>query len=188
MKSLRAQVMDLPPAERLEHALYLLDALSGFDIQAAGWLCHAYGLTAVEARLFLALNQAFPRALSYEACLTAMYGLREQPSLRTVAVHLSRMKRKLAAAGHRDLVRNVSDFGYAVSRRVTVNPPGLTVVPPRESPWKAWSDEDCAQLKRMVENGSELWALQEELGRSATAIRQKMARMRLYLRPAKVAA
>jgi DNA-binding response OmpR family regulator len=114
MMALRAAIMALPPGDRLEAALDLIDDLTGASVAAVLALRQRYGLTSREAAVLEALNRASPRALGRESLFLAVWGHDSEAGDNIVDVYITKLRAKLG----RDVIRTVWGSGWVLDRQV----------------------------------------------------------------------
>ena len=105
----RPELMD----ERLEYADLLLDRAE-HRVTRAGKDVH---LGPTEYRLLDFLMQRPGRVFSRERLLDAVWGPNTYVEVRTVDVHVGRLRKALKRPGSRDLIRTVRSAGYALDER-----------------------------------------------------------------------
>lgn len=170
--NLRDEIMALPPADRLEHALYLLDELMGGAHRYLGGLAREYGLTPAEGRLVCALNAASPGIMTHEALMVAVYGLRFKADMTLLRVYVSRIREKMGP----DTIVTHQGLGYAMPVRRALPEGALLVsVAPDKTRWRP---DDDAELLRMARNGSSVEAMADELDRTEAAVRHRLRVLR----------
>ena len=171
MNTLKQQVMALPPDQRLEHALYLIEELSGRVDDVAGYLRETFSLTAQEIKLVAALNAASPQILGIDQLMAAMET--NGTSQMSVRVLISRIRKKS------DIKICVEYcFGYYMPEKLDI-PVVQLQVHTRPMTAARWSDEDVADLRQMVENGSHVSAIADELNRTERGVLDKIRKMGL---------
>ena len=174
MRTLRAQVMALPPEDRLEHALFLLEEITGRPSERLVALRDKWGLSPQEARLFLALNEAAPRVMSKESLLVAVSAGGEVTGVHLIPTLICHLKVKM---GRVCTIQNVRGIGYRAQRRLEIplsapSVPGLQEGAP-------WSSQDDADLLLMIATGSDWDVIAEELGRTRQAVLTRSTKLRL---------
>ncbi len=179
MTSLRATIMALPVADRLEHALCLIDDLTGHPDRHHTALKTAFGLTPSEAKVLCALNAASPHIVPRARLYSALYGYDGSTREKTINMFVLGLRRKLP-------LKILTYWGDGFSLPVPVAlaaaaPPvrGLRLVAEVTAPAPLrqglWSVAEQAELRHMARNGSDVGAIADELGRSARAVALQMA-------------
>jgi two-component system phosphate regulon response regulator PhoB len=108
MRRTRSELMD----ERLEYADLVLDR-ARHRVTRAGRDIH---LGPTEFRMLDFLMQRPGRVFSRERLLDAVWGANTYVELRTVDVHVGRLRKALRQPGARDLIRTVRSAGYALDQ------------------------------------------------------------------------
>lgn len=157
--NLRAIVMDLPPDERLPAALDLLDTLAGNGEMLAAWM-QAYRLTRQEASVWHVLNGAAGRVVTRDALMLRAFGF-DSGRARTLDVVVLRIRRKVPVR-----IETVAGVGFRATVYLPPPPPVDTDTTARPREGTPWTDDDDAELIRMVRSGSRWWAIAEELDRT----------------------
>lgn len=173
MRTLRDQVMALPPADRLEHALFLLDEITGRPSERLIWVRGAWGFSPQEARLFLALNDAAPRVMSRDSLLAVVSVREDGASAELIATLVCQVKAKM---GQDCTLQNVRGLGYRALRRLDI-PLSAPSVPGLQE-GEPWSPQDDADLMQMIATGSDIEVIADELGRTHDAILRRKTRLR----------
>lgn len=188
---LRRFVMEQPEDQRLEAALAIIDDLTGrFGVAV---LQQAFRLSPTEAVMLAAINARAPEPVSYDALATALWGpwaeLRDPAG---VKVYVTRLRRKLEGTGHEILC--VWGQGYCLARAIqmvgltvpaSVQPitnsaaalPSKDLLDDPQRSWSRWSAQQDAELIRMRANGSEWWAIAEEMERSEDSCIRRWKRL-----------
>lgn len=182
MRTLRAQILALPPQERLDHALFLIEEITGRPEQAHAELRARFGLTAAEAKVFCVLNAAAPRMLTREAIHAAVYGHAGDAQLKTIDVFICKTRAKTGVT-----ILTHWGSGYSIPNPISLclsdpMPPVVVIARPsvpatrhsRSLRSTIWTPADDAELRRMVGTGSDLAAIAEELERSDRGITDRM--------------
>ena len=190
------ELSKLPPEDRLDYAIYLLEELAGGNSNQVGFLIQQYGLTRAEARMFATMINAYPNPASLERIHRALFGLNEKDYVKnSIAVFANKIRQKVGKSaainvysvgyrtevvpeGYNELstmaIVDMSRVNQRYMRRDTtdkvINARGVPV--PRDfaamnSPWTADDDQVLIQMKL---NGSEPWAIAEELGRTTRSV------------------
>ncbi len=187
---LRRFVMAQPEDQRLETALAIIEDLSGQF--GAAVLQRVFRLTRAEAVMLAAINARAPELVSHDALATVLWGpWAEERDPAGVKVYVARLRRKLAGSGHEILC--VWGHGYHLSSPIEMG--GLKALPPEpvtavvtplhSSPARdaaasgvmRWSAQEDAELIRMRANGSEWWAIAEEMERSEDSCIRRWKRL-----------
>ncbi len=87
--------MQKPEPERLEHALYLLDQITGHVPQMVVWLSRNWRLTATEIRVFGVLNAVAPLGLTRMAILSAAWDDPDSVEIKGVDVIICKLRAKI---------------------------------------------------------------------------------------------
>lgn len=173
----RQQIERLAPEMRLDAALNLIDDLTGGSQEMVAWLVRNYGLSSQQARVALTLSRRSPHCVTTEALLDAIYGHGGEGSLATLRVVISHLRRKIPSSCR---ISTVWGMGYAMvgdlgmpeqvpeDFAITHERRGSRIE--REMIGHRWTEEDDQALRDMLSNGSEAWAIAEELGRSERAV------------------
>jgi DNA-binding winged helix-turn-helix (wHTH) protein len=170
-------ILALPQEDRLDAALNAIEDLTGTDTQRYAWLKSTYGLTTREADALQCLARrgaVVPKIGLYRA----MYGMCDDIGIKIVDVFVHKIRKKLADANAAFGIDNVWGVGYQINGRVEF-PSECTVavdtvrrarrtIPKANS--TRWSADDDAALREMFANGSEIWAIADDMERSERAI------------------
>ncbi|WP_271975993.1 winged helix-turn-helix domain-containing protein [Falsirhodobacter sp. 20TX0035] len=162
--------MALPAAERLPFALELLQQLTGQSADDVVRVRKQLGVSKKHAQMLLALNAAFPRTLTKEQVMTAIHGPGWEQDIRSVTVMAAKIREK-----HPDLIETVWGTGYRLTRKLDV---GMDPVAGRENAGDPWTEQDDEDLRRMMENGSELHVIADEMDRSERSVADRWRRIR----------
>ncbi|AZB63885.1 hypothetical protein EBL87_09100 [Cereibacter sphaeroides] len=186
-QTLRDVVMGFPEPERLDVALGLLDDMCGGSIAHLAYYASTYGLTLQESRVVSLLAQRFPAVVPKEALHAAVLPMRGETEPKIVDVFVCKARKKLAPHG----IRIVTSWGvgFSIDRDIRPAPEKLAVpdgvglmtrrgkvalVPEeRANTGAPWTEEDDAELARMVGTGSDWWAIANELGRSERSVMER---------------
>jgi two-component system phosphate regulon response regulator PhoB len=116
---LRAVIRRARPATNAEILRFgdLALDLSAHRVSRAGQPIH---LGPTEFRLLRFFLERPGRVFSREQLLDAVWGRDAEVELRTVDVHIRRLRKALNEGGHKDLVRTVRAAGYALDQGVSV--------------------------------------------------------------------
>jgi two-component system phosphate regulon response regulator PhoB len=114
---LRAVIRRARPAANAEILRFgdLALDLSAHRVSRAGQPVH---LGPTEFRLLRFFLERPGRVFSREQLLDAVWGRDAEVELRTVDVHIRRLRKALNEGGHKDLVRTVRAAGYALDQGV----------------------------------------------------------------------
>ncbi|MDW4550865.1 DUF6456 domain-containing protein [Defluviimonas sp. D31] len=123
---LRAEVMARPAPERLDYCLGLLDALLGPDLpDPAAWRRLGLDLTPAETRLLDMLARAKGGLVTRARLLAALHaGAGDPADPDAVSGHVSRIRRKIAAAGLALAIEAEPGAGYRLKAPAGVALPG----------------------------------------------------------------
>ncbi|WP_435170797.1 winged helix-turn-helix domain-containing protein [Falsirhodobacter sp. 1013] len=165
MNAIHKEIMALPPAERLPYALEVITQLTGQSTDDVVRLRKQLGVTKKHAQMLLALNAAYPRTLTKEQIMTAIHGAGFEQDERVAAVMASHIRAK-----HPDLLETVWGTGYRLTRKLHI---GSAPVMARESAGDPWTEQDDEDLRRMMESGSDLHVIADELDRSERAVSER---------------
>lgn len=188
---LRSEIMALPEAERLPWALSIIDRLTDPDVAARAALRAAWRLTEREAQLVHYLAACAPMTATPGMIHTAIYGSLGDPDIRIVNVFVCKARAKMRTAGAEARIINEWGFGYrfegalppppsraladVLGTRVVADEGGAGLRPSRVG--DVWTDQDLADLRRMVESGSSMAALVAEFDRSERAIQDRVRQL-----------
>lgn len=185
---LRRFVMAQPEDQRLEAALAIIDDLSGQVGADVVLLQQAYRLTKAEAVMLAAINARAMELVSHDSLATVLWGpWAEQRDPAGVKVYVARLRRKLAGTGH--VITCVWGHGYRLESRIDLlNRPvraaddqAVTERPKIFADGRfglsRWSAQEDAELIRMRANGSEWWAIAEEMDRTEDACIKRWRRL-----------
>lgn len=166
MGPIEKEIMEQPPAQRLEFALEAIRTLTGGqDINSVVGLSRQMKVSKMQARMLLALDGAFPRALTKAQIMTAIHGLDWDQDERSVAVMASHIRAK-----HPGLIETHWGSGYSLTRKLEpFAKPALS----RARADTSWTEEQDEDLRRMMENGSELSVIADEMDRSERAVSER---------------
>lgn len=190
---LRRFVMAQPEDQRLEAALAIIDDLSGQVGADVVLLQQAYRLTKAEAVMLAAINARAMELVSHDSLATVLWGpWAEQRDPAGVKVYVARLRRKLAGTGH--VITCVWGHGYRLESRIDLlkRPVAAAAVQELEDqPVRhltktfadggltaaRWSAQEDAELIRMRANGSEWWAIADEMDRTEDACIKRWRRL-----------
>lgn len=173
----RNQIMALPQDERLEAALFVLEELTGRNGANLSQICRQFGLTRSEGEVVLFLNKSSPSVVRKEQIHAALYGCKiDAPDLKIVDVLVHKARTKLPAG----LIATLWGQGYYMpvaldlpntapkgTPEVTTSRRGAKPLPDnRAQIGEGWSPDEDSELVRMRSNGSDFWAIADELGRT----------------------
>ena len=172
-KTLRDEVIALPPGERLEYALYLIDELTGRVDETAQYLRDQYGLTPAEARIVAVLNAASPDMVAFSSLYVVMPEVDDPKSL--LVQRICHIRKKLPVRVH-----SVWAEGYSMPQRLDI-PASTARTHSRENWCSYWTAEDVEDLRRMIASGSDISAIAEELGRTERGVVDIMRKLVISL-------
>ncbi|RWR14266.1 winged helix-turn-helix domain-containing protein [Paenirhodobacter populi] len=181
--TIRADIMALPPQDRLPAALAVIGDLTGEE----DGLAAAYqemGLTPQEARIAAYLTKRSPGMVPYDAITLAAVGIETDPiSPDTIKAYVHRLRHKLAPAIR---VVTVWGEGYRIEGEFPkpIKTPPVQIpsnikrqLTPRGRARQPWTPEDDAALTEMRASGSDWWAIADELERSERAVQDRWWRI-----------
>lgn len=189
MKTLREQILDLPPNEQLSTALYVIESLSGGNFSALYAL--KYGLTARESQIVAYLSQHIGKICTKEAIYAALY-IDIHIELKIIDVFICKIRKKVP-----DWIKTHWGLGYSVDTKLslgniadygdTINGTSpaiqeladLAKYQPRVSMvyknrGHVWTIEEDNQLVNMVDSRSSMEAMIDEFERTERAIIKRM--------------
>ncbi|MFC3059532.1 winged helix-turn-helix domain-containing protein [Paenirhodobacter populi] len=177
--TIRADIMALPPQDRLPAALAVIGDLTGEENGMAA-AYRELGLSPTQARIAAYLTRKSPGVVPFDAITLVAGGIASDPMFPdTAKTHVHNLRRKLPPA-----IRVVTVWGEGY--RIEGEFPKPVKTPPvqipadirREIPTfgrtgQRWTPEDDATLAEMCASGSAWWAIADELERSERAVRDR---------------
>lgn len=187
--SLRDQILSMPPADRLNVALHVIDMLTGFNLSA--YYANKYNLTNQEARIVAYLDQRVGKICARESIYAVLYH-DIYVELKIIDVFICKIRKKIPdwivthwGIGY-SVTHKLDDFdvgtpqaieSHEVTKMVELakNQPRVTrEYPKRTMPWTSSEDDN---LRNMVNNCSTMVAMLEEFERTERAIIERMAKL-----------
>lgn len=179
MLSVIDQILQLPKEQQLEEALAILRELTCESTSIQRKISKIYGTSPTEARLFLFLGSHNKRAKSKEQIYTALYGYRCDVQLKTIDVYISSMRKKgikietISSVGWK-LISDLPEVNHDIfthrGYKDENNPKGR-----HNAHWTPSEDEE---MMRMVKNGSQWWAIADELGRTERGVLERYSKIK----------
>lgn len=178
MSALIRDIEALPREEQLPYALELIARLTCAETHQMALLSAAFGLSKYPTQVLGYLANMAPVICSREMIFQAVWGPESDTDIKTLDVHICKIR------AHPDLeIETFYGRGYRLSpaavlavRRVTDQACPGPHLPPAGRAGGApavhlsrWTPEDDAELLRMRANGSDWWAIADELGRTERA-------------------
>lgn len=183
-------VMNQPPEERLGYAIEILRQLCADDVEIIRHYRVAFGMPPQEARVAHFLAQRADRVCSPETIFMACWPHLSNTQVKTIDVYIC----KLRARGFKIETRWGAGYEMSAEEASRVLPK------PREPdhvfnrlPLKSredqsvnhrvrrsdcWTEEDDAELLRMADNGSDVWYMAQEFGRTERAVIERLRVLR----------
>ncbi len=177
MSEVRRTIMAEAPADRLEVAIGMLEAILGQSDHESLFWASRYGLSRKEAVIAATLNHADGRTVTKEALYDALLAAGSQAE---AVAHVNVLISKIRAKGLE--IETVWGRGLRMTK-IEIPPPPKSLPPAEKSsrtdrPVGRWRPEEDAELRRMKDNGSELWAIAQELGRSERSCAERWKALR----------
>lgn len=166
--SLRDEIMELPPQERLAYALEIIDEMTGSKVTQQTWAMESLNLTAMEATFFLTLNNNSPRVLSAENLLNMVW-----PRGEVVGSVVNVMVHKLRKKGIK--IENLHGAGYFIEDKMEIGDSKSQRHLKNNMPW---TDRDEEDLLIMINNGSSLESMVHETERGLRAVRERIRKLK----------
>lgn len=159
----------MPEHDRCAEAMAILRDLLGDSDGGLDYLWRRYRIGGAKARILLLMDRAWPRWLEGGHVADVIGTGRS-----VISTHICQLRPRAARHG----IQIECECGrYRLAKRIDI--PDLPIpVRYRKNVGGVWTDDDTADLVRMVQSGSEISAIADEMGRTERACLDRMRVLR----------